>query len=187
MNRRKAVIAAFGSAIVGFGPGTSMAASIDAIKATSLLAKQTNSDITPPDFESLPWREVMYVGMLSTWYDVFRNGLTTFFGGMEKLSETPTSIRSRAEVVEAIGVWPHLYSDVNAITPPSIYSDAHAHFLDALNELDKAARSLSVGVIEGDADALRGSLDSLDSADAFLRQFVASLPFAVPDRSEIGF
>lgn len=180
MNRRDLVARALSAA-------TLYAISAGSMRSTAVQASQTNSSVAPPDFADLYWEESMYVGMLASWYDMLRSSLATFFGGMEKMSDDTSDVRAHAEIVEGIGVWTHLYSDSNKISPPASFEDSHEHFLDALNSLDKISRTLSIGVIEGDAAALNESVEGLDAADSSLRLFVNSLPYAVPDRTEIGF
>lgn len=186
MNRRQVVMGAVVAPSALLPTPKPLASKLGSITMTTNMAVQTNSEIPPPSFETLPWGEVMYVGVLATWYDLFRDSLATFFDGIASLSENVTSDPLQVEIVGGIGVWTHLYADVTNVEPPDPFKEAHKHFLSALTELNVVAQSLSLGVVRGNADLLTSSIDSLDSANASLRSFVASLPYAVPDRRELS-
>lgn len=136
-------------------------------------------------YEDLNAFQSMYAGVIATWADLGAASMESFADAVSRLADNPLSNTAAAQAMGASGVWSFIYADMQPITAPEPFVDAHELLLEAYRSLDRANIHMVDGLTQMDAESITKATEFIELGNAAIDKLAEVTPIAIPDRSEI--
>lgn len=134
-------------------------------------------------FEDYSDPQIMYVGMLATWWELIEAASTAAATAFQDLGNRPSSKPASASALQATGAWPLIYSDVSKFQGPAPFTQTHEHLQEAMQNLDRASLYIADGIAFMDSDSIERATKSINLSTESIHLAVDALPIQIPDRS----